>query len=655
MKMKPAINNLLTLFLSLLLIGAAVHPLFAFEKPVSSMDLVVKINRLDYSLNLIDSLFRSADPDGGASPTAVLKGMIQGTDWVDFSRLIIIGIDIAEPQPIMVALVPFIKPNENFKKAYKASAGPDYYILPLPPGQVHAIDPFKGAMANLSKSKSKPAISVEIALGNLIQKSGPKIRQALSQMGNLTAAAEPEKIPFSSMEVREMLEKMLDKASQIKTLSVNVDLNKAELAYEVIANARDGSELAQLFVKETRPGYLNHYNPRFQMNFRSRCFDAEKILSLIGEIFGKVYEGIGVDLNQLVRIGSKFSGEMAGGMSFGQSGWIFEMIHVLKEGYRGQDFIESEYIPWILEFGRNMQSAMETQTGKKPDPFFVRTKDSTVDGFRVIGVKTQIPVLTGTADIPTPKLLKSMMAYEFRATAIDNLVLTASTDDRLASLIKTAKGLKKEASRGPLMKMDYDMASYINVIKEMIPGFPGEEHPVPPLGKITMVIDADKGRSRLRSSMKTEDAYTLITYLKGISIAEIQGKKGIQPAEKTAVEDKETIRIMEKGTLSSLRGDFKGAAVSFETVIEKDPKNSDAHFYRGLAYQEMENLPQAISSLNRAIELNPEKGVYYYGRGRANLVSGEKEKAISDFKQAAVLGNEDARRYLKETAKVRWE
>ncbi|MFH1102579.1 MAG: tetratricopeptide repeat protein [Pseudomonadota bacterium] len=655
MKIKTVLKNLFPLFLSLLLMGAAVHPLFAVEKPSLSMDLVVKINRLDHALNLIDSLFKAADPDGGVSPTAVLRGMIQGTDWVDFSRLIVIGIDIAEPQPIMVALVPFIKPNENFKKTYNASAGPDYYILPLPPGQVHSIGPFKDAMVNLSKSKSKPAISVEIALGNLIQKSGPKIRQALSQMGNLTAAAEPEKIPFSPMETREMLEKILDNASQIETLSVNVDLNKAELAYEVIANARDGSELAQLFLKENSPGYLNRYNPRLQMNFRSRRFDAEKMLSLIGEVFGKVYEGIGVDLNQLVMIGSKFSGEMAGGMSLSQSGWIFEMVHVLKEGYRGQEFIESEYIPWMLAFGRNMQSIIETQTGKKPDPFFVRTKDSTVEGFRVVGVKTQIPVLTDTADIPPPKLLKSMTAYEFRMTAIDSLVLTASTDDRLASLIKTAKGLKKEASRGPLMMMDYDLASYINVIKEMIPGFPGEEHPVPRLGKINVVIDADKGRSRLRSSMKTEDVYTLIAYLKGMSISEIQGKKGIQPAEKRAVEDKETIRIMEKGTLSSLTGDFKGAAVSFETVIEKYPKNSDAHFYRGLAYQEMENLPEALSSLNRAIELNPEKGVYYYGRGRAYLVSGEKEKAITDFKRAAVLGNEDARRYLKETAKVRWE
>jgi Tfp pilus assembly protein PilF len=54
-----------------------------------------------------------------------------------------------------------------------------------------------------------------------------------------------------------------------------------------------------------------------------------------------------------------------------------------------------------------------------------------------------------------------------------------------------------------------------------------------------------------------------------------------------------------------------------------------------------------VAAINRAIEMTPRNGLYYYGRARVYLLSGEKVKSMADFRTAADLGDEDARIYLK--------
>jgi tetratricopeptide (TPR) repeat protein len=44
--------------------------------------------------------------------------------------------------------------------------------------------------------------------------------------------------------------------------------------------------------------------------------------------------------------------------------------------------------------------------------------------------------------------------------------------------------------------------------------------------------------------------------------------------------------------------------------------------------------------------MEPQNGMYYYGRGRVYLLSGDKTKAMEDFKKAADLEDEDALNYL---------
>ena len=111
----------------------------------------------------------------------------------------------------------------------------------------------------------------------------------------------------------------------------------------------------------------------------------------------------------------------------------------------------------------------------------------------------------------------------------------------------------------------------------------------------------------------------------------------------------------EMGILCSVYGNDKNAIRYFGKVIKLEPENTKAYFHRGVSYGEIGQYENSLSSINKAIEIDPDKGLFYYGRGRVYLLAGDKEKAIEDFKQAATMGNHDARNYLKNVAMVEWE
>jgi len=64
----------------------------------------------------------------------------------------------------------------------------------------------------------------------------------------------------------------------------------------------------------------------------------------------------------------------------------------------------------------------------------------------------------------------------------------------------------------------------------------------------------------------------------------------------------------------------------------------------------LKRFPEAIDAIEKAIAIDPKRGVYYYGRGRVFLLSGDRFLATEDFQIAADLGSEDAQRYLELTA-----
>jgi len=106
-----------------------------------------------------------------------------------------------------------------------------------------------------------------------------------------------------------------------------------------------------------------------------------------------------------------------------------------------------------------------------------------------------------------------------------------------------------------------------------------------------------------------------------------------------------------KGALVATYGNNKAAVGYFTKAIALNPNHGGAWFSRGVSYGQLGLYPQGIESINRAIAMEPQNGLYYYGRARVLLLSGDRDKARDDFQKAASLGDEDAQNYLKKNPK----
>ena len=631
-------------------------------------DIIIKIKDLDKALDVMGGIIDTVRDAHGASPTAMLKGMLHGVEWIDFSRLIVVGIAWETPQPNMAALVPFKTPSDNFKSTWGATQGPDYYVISLPPGAAGDSKRLVSAMEKASRSESRATLDVEMTVGSLLEKAEESINQLLDQVENLPQKGGDPNVPLSPQEIRDMVARLLQTVAQLDSVSLRLNLSNVAFTSEMEMKATKGSELAALFTKETAQAFLNPYRPAHQVNFRMRSYRSEGLLKLIGDIFGKFYDKLGIDFNQIAQISQGFTGEMAGGMSFGKSGIDLEMVSVLRPEQIETDFIETVYLPWILDFGKRVANMMALETGQEIDPVFVQTPDSRALGYKIIGMESRFPMPEMSDQAPMPVNLKALTTYKVRMTTVDNMVLTTSNDVKMKALISKVKQLKKGQAKGPLMVVDYDMGAYINLLKEMVPGFLGQA-PIPQLDRVVMTADASNGRAAMKSSVKMNDIRTFIAYFKGISTTEQEIKVGKQPAPGSSetvggkstqaappvpkkTETPEPVRTtwLEKGMLAALNGDNRKAIVQFEKAIETDSKNGDAYFHQGVSYGEVGEYAKAVSAITRAIELDPQNGAFYYGRGRVYLMSGEPEKAMMDFERAANLGNPDARRYLNARA-----
>jgi NACalpha-BTF3-like transcription factor len=369
---------------------------------------------------------------------------------------------------------------------------------------------------------------------------------------------------------------------------------------------------------------------------------------------------MGINFSDLAAICESFTGEMTGGMSFGQTGIIFEMIGVLKDPNKAADFLEAVYLPWLMKYSQNITNMMEKQLGMKMEQIYIRTSGSTVDGHKVIGVKTQFPLFPPSMKTPETKKMSSLMKFESRMTTVGNLFLIAPNDKRMGELIKISKKLEERPAKGPLMSMDVDMAKYFNAIAEMMPELSAGREPLPKMGKINILIDINNGQIIETASIMMDDIRTLISHFKKITTSgkaamEKKAPEEMQKAEKKYVPEEDAAFWLDKGALCATYGNDKLAIKYFKKAIELDPQKSEAYFQIGISYGETGEYQEAISSINKALKLGPNKGLYYYGRGRIYLLSGDKEKAIEDFKHAATIGNKDAQNYLQNVAHIPWE
>jgi tetratricopeptide (TPR) repeat protein len=106
----------------------------------------------------------------------------------------------------------------------------------------------------------------------------------------------------------------------------------------------------------------------------------------------------------------------------------------------------------------------------------------------------------------------------------------------------------------------------------------------------------------------------------------------------------------DKGALCATYGNDRAAIKYFQKAISLDSNRSGAYFEQGISYGQLDDFDQAITLVNKAIEMEPKNGLYLYGRGRVYLLAGKKDQAMEDFKKAAEFDDEDAQTYLKYVA-----
>jgi len=103
-----------------------------------------------------------------------------------------------------------------------------------------------------------------------------------------------------------------------------------------------------------------------------------------------------------------------------------------------------------------------------------------------------------------------------------------------------------------------------------------------------------------------------------------------------------------KGNAKLKLKDYKGAMQDYNKAIDLDPEYKIAYFGRGTAKVKLKDYSGAIKDYNKAIDLDPEFKNAYYGRGIAKYRLKDINGACLDWSKAGELGLEKAYDRIKE-------
>ena len=157
-------------------------------------NLLIKIRDIDQMLQDLEALMPSQPGTDASSQMAMIKGMLQGTEWIDPSRSIVAGMQYDGQVTSWLVLVPFQTPNQNFQGAYGAIAGEDYYVMRFPPTPEMTLSaPERDYLVQASKRSSEANILVEMAARALLLQSESQIEAAIQAMASNATAVIPSR------------------------------------------------------------------------------------------------------------------------------------------------------------------------------------------------------------------------------------------------------------------------------------------------------------------------------------------------------------------------------------------------------------------------------------------------------------------------------
>lgn len=641
----------------------------AAEKAADRPDVIIKISRLHQAIDVIDNMAAVDIDQPTSAPSFFLRSVLFGTDWIDPNRSIVIGINFenmnSEAKPVMAALIPYIRQNEDFHISYGAVSKIDYYLVSLPPGEGGVISAqMAHDLAAASLKKQDGLLSMEIAASQLLNKADRQIQKMLleldARMGDQATLLKDPTNDFTPEDINKLLNGLIKAAKQVETFSMGMDISASELIVFSDVLALKKTDLSKLFTRNaaSKTSRMGNYTPKHHINFKSASYDVKGMITFFNEIFGEFYKKIGIDLTDIESMASHFTGEVAGGMSFNDTGMDIEMIAVLNDSEKtGAEFLASVYLPWMMDYGQKMANFYNQQAhGKLIKNIFSKTPESNLYGNKVFGINGKIPVIM--SDYAAADKIK----FHLRTTVVNNLLLTASTDERLKKLIKIALTLEKQPYDGPVMKMDLDIGAYLDAVRKMIPETDsGMNMNLSNLGSLIYTFDIEKGKLHNKYVIQIDDIRSLVSAFKQASAASMAAEneniygadqsfsqKGQKPkSKKLKPQKKDPSKFwLDKGLLYATYGNDKEAIKFYKKALQIAPNNPRTFFNMGLSYTSLGNYDKAITALNRALSLAPDNGDYHYGLGWVYLLKGESGKAMAYIRTAADLGNPDARKYL---------
>lgn len=627
--------------------------------------LMLKIRDIDRILQDWEALMPAGSGDGPSAPPAMIKGMLQGTDWIDPARPVVAGMYYDGQTSSWLVFLPFQKPNQTFQGTYGAIAGEDYYLMRFPPvPEAPLPDAQRDQLLTAAARGPEASIVVEVAAHDALQQSESEIETVIQNMAVGSAGSSGD-APLTQEETQRLVGDLIATFKQVEILRFGFNLDPQDLLLLLDVQAMPDSYLAGVLTDQHADERLDGYRPDFPMQFRSRAYNVAGAMQMLGASFGQFYQKMGFDFDELAEIGKALTGEMAGGMDLDQGQMRFEMIYALHDAVDGDDYLNHVYLPWFEKYNRRMAVMMEAQTGQAVTPMYERMPDSTIAGRKVIGVRTRFPAMNPAgAQMPAAGVLQD---YQTRMTAVDNLILMASSDTAITKMISQVGAFQKSPAQGPLAEFSMDMGAYLRGLKSFMPDG-GQSIAIPAdIGALTMHAEMQSGTLTTRTHFGVRDLQQMINLVSSLSTGMTTTSSGTTAAEDPhpaapAASIRESPSPdtgntpgywMDRGGLLSAYGNYKAAAGCYRKAVALAPDMAEAYFQLGVAYGELGRYEAAVTAISQAIDRSPANGAYLYGRGRVYLLAGEEALAMKDFMEAGFLGDRDARSYLKH-AGVEW-
>ena len=103
-----------------------------------------------------------------------------------------------------------------------------------------------------------------------------------------------------------------------------------------------------------------------------------------------------------------------------------------------------------------------------------------------------------------------------------------------------------------------------------------------------------------------------------------------------------------RGNAKRNLGDFDGAISDQNKALDFDPLFADGYFNRGIANFKKGDFDGAIQDYSQVIKINPKDSDALFNRANVKKEIGEMKGACEDWRKAADLGDNDAKKFLRE-------